>query len=133
MRDAAATRWRGPVLVLVLAVAGAVDAAPPPTTWQPYGESENAVHYYDTVSVQAEGTRRRVWRLFDLRTRADNGVQSGMALVEIDCRAEGYRYLRTLYFDGPKGHGKPLGEANDPLFVPIGPGSIIGQLARRLC
>ncbi|WP_374663560.1 surface-adhesin E family protein [Ramlibacter sp.] len=119
-------------LVMLMMAAGA-QASTPATTWEPYGESENAVHYYDTVSVRVEGSRRRVWRLFDLRARAENGVQSGMALVEIDCRESAFRYLRTIYFDGPKGHGKYLGGASDLQFDPIGPGSMIGQLARRLC
>ncbi len=113
--------------------AATAPGSPPETTWKAYGESEASFYFYDTASVRVEGELRRVWRLFDFRAPADNGVRSGMALVEIHCANQTYRYLRTLYFDGTRGHGKYLGGSSEPQFDHIAPGSMIARLARTLC
>jgi hypothetical protein len=91
------------------------------------------VAYADPDSVREEGHRRQVWRLFDLKAPRTDGVQSGKALIEMDCNARTYRYLRTLYYAGPMARGKYLGGATAQPTEPISPGSAIGDLARRVC
>lgn len=101
--------------------------------WEPYGESGTGSFYYDAASVQARDGRKRVWRLFELKEKRDDGVQSGKALIEFDCRESTYRYLRTMYYAGSRGEGKYLGGAQAQAAEPVGPGSMIGLLAARVC
>ena len=130
--------------VLCAAVAQAQSPAPaaqqpprPPTgqdaRWLAYGESESGTFYFDPASIQVRGERKRVWRLFELKDPRANGVQSGKALVEFDCKDSTYRYLRTLYYGGPQGRGKYLGGAQAQVVEPVSPGSMIGLLAQKVC
>ncbi len=103
------------------------------TQWQAYGESESGTFYFDPASIQARGERKRVWRLFELKDKRADGVQSGKALVEFDCKESTYRYLRTLYYGGPQGTGKFLGGAQAQGVEHVAPGSMIGMLAQKVC
>jgi hypothetical protein len=123
-----AGRWLGLVAASLL-----LATAPARAAWVAYAESESGMFYVDPESVREEGNRRQVWRLFDLKERRTDGVQSGKALVEVDCNARTYRYLRTLYYAGPMARGKYLGGATAQPAEPISPGSAIGDLARRVC
>lgn len=111
---------------LTLGTAGAAQA------WVSLGESESTAYYLDPDTVRTEGTKRRVWRLFDLKAER-NGVRSGKALIEIDCRRETYRYLKTMYYSDPMGTGKYVGGRGEHTREHIAPGTMISQLATRVC
>ena len=102
------------------------------TEWVSYGQSENGSYYFDKSGIRAEGDHKRVWRLFALR-EPQAGVQSGKALVEFQCKAGTFRYLRTMYYSGPMGQGKYVGGAKEQPAEPIAPGTMIGELAQRIC
>lgn len=112
---------------LALGFAGAAPAA-----WVSLGESESTTYYLDADTVRTEGARRRVWRLFDLKEER-NGVRSGKALIEIDCRRDTYRYLKTMYYSEGMGTGKYVGGRGEHPPEHIAPGTMIGQLATRVC
>lgn len=101
--------------------------------WVQYGESEHTTYYYEPGTVRAEAQRKRVWRLFEHKEAQHNGVQSGKALVEIDCRDWTYRYLRTTYYSGKMGKGKYLGGTREHRGDHIGPGTMIHHLAGVVC
>ncbi|TFZ03797.1 surface-adhesin E family protein [Ramlibacter humi] len=100
--------------------------------WVSYGESESGTYYFDPATVRSEGSGRKVWRLFELK-EAKEGVKSGKALLEIDCKAASYRYLRTLYYSGTMGQGKVVGGAREQSTEPIGPGSMVALLSQKVC
>jgi hypothetical protein len=101
--------------------------------WKPIGESDATAHYFDPSTVRTEGQRKRVWRLFEHKGKAVDGVQSGKALIEIDCREWTFRYVRTLYYGGRMGHGKYLGGGGEQPADHIGPDSMVGHLAKAVC
>ena len=100
--------------------------------WESYGQSETGSYYFDRSSLRVEGDHKRVWRLFALR-EPQGGVQSGKALIEFQCKAATFRYLRTLYYSGPMGQGRYVGGAKAQPAEPITPGSTIAELANRVC
>lgn len=102
------------------------------TEWVSYGQSENGSYYFDKSGIRVEGDHKRVWRLFALR-EPQAGVQSGKALIEFQCKAGTFRYLRTMYYSGPMGQGKYVGGAREQPSEPIAPGTMIGELAQRVC
>lgn len=107
--------------------------AAPARAWVSLGETETTAYYLDPDTVKSEGQQRRVWRLFDLKEKQRNGIKSGKALIEIDCDAGTYRYLRTMYYSDSMGKGRYLGGVRDQRKEYIGPGSMIGQLAKTVC
>lgn len=130
---------RGPVafalehLLRTLAVAAlSLGGAGAAHAWVSLGESESTAYYLDPDTVRTEGTKRRVWRLFDLKEARD-GVRSGKALIEIDCRRGTYRYLKTMYYSEPMGTGKYVGGRGEHGREHIAPGTMISQLATRVC
>ena len=101
--------------------------------WVSFGESELGTHYFDAGSIRTDGQRRRVWRLIDRKQRLPAGIQSGKALIEIDCTGGTYRYVQTLQYSGRMGRGKYLrGEGEQPA-LPIGPGTMVAELAQHVC
>jgi hypothetical protein len=124
-----------PLLLAACALAAllALPAAAAQAEWVSYGQSETGSFYFDATSIQPRGDRKRVWRLFELKEPRADGVRSGKALIEFDCRESTYRYLRTLYYAGSQGQGKYLGGAQAQAVEPIGPGSMIGLLAQKVC
>jgi hypothetical protein len=102
------------------------------TEWVSYGQSESGSYYFDKSGIREEGGRKRVWRLFALR-EPQAGVQSGKALIEFQCKAGTFRYLRTMYYSGPMGQGRYVGGAREQSVEPIAPGTMIGELARKIC
>jgi hypothetical protein len=100
--------------------------------WVSYGQSENGSYYFDKAGIREEGDRKRVWRLFALR-EPQAGVQSGKALVEFQCKSGTFRYLRTMYYSGPMGQGRYVGGAKEQPVEPIAPGTMIGELAQKVC
>jgi hypothetical protein len=111
---------------LACAASGAAQA------WVSIGESESTAYYLDAETVRSDGSKRRVWRLFDLKQERD-GVRSGKALIEIDCRRGTYRYLKTMYYSEPMGTGKYVGGRGQHTREHIAPGTMISQLATRVC
>ncbi|HYF18466.1 MAG TPA: surface-adhesin E family protein [Ramlibacter sp.] len=101
--------------------------------WVAYGQSDAGTFYFDPGTVRTEAGRKQVWRLFELKEARGDGVRSGKALVELDCKGSRFRYLRTMYYAGPMGRGKYLGGAQAQPTEPIGPGSTIGALAQKVC
>jgi hypothetical protein len=131
LRSAAAV---APAMALRLcAVAGALLIAVPASAWVAVGESESASYYLDPDTIHIDGARRRVWRLFDYKEKQASGVRSGKALIEIDCQADTYRYLRTTYYSEPQGRGKVLHGARERRKEDIVPGTMIAQLAKATC
>lgn len=118
----------------VLAAAALALAAPAAgAAWAAIGESASTAYYLDADSVRAEGARRRVWRLFDLKEARGDGVRSGKALIDIDCDGGTYRYLKTLYYSEPMGRGRYLGGGGEHRKEHIAPGTMIAQLATLVC
>lgn len=120
------------VLAIGVACASFAQGAPAPD-WVNFGESDVGMYYYDPASVRTDGSRKRVWRLIDRRQRLGNGIQSGKALIEIDCKAGTYRYLKTMQYSGKMGQGNYLGgdDEQPPEFV--APGTMVGYLAKLVC
>jgi hypothetical protein len=121
-----------PASVACVLMLGAMHAAQA-QDWANYGESEIGVHYWDPTSVRADGDRKRVWRLIDRRHKLGNGIQSGKALIEIDCKAGKYRYLKTMQYSGKMGQGTYLGGDNEQPADFVAPGTMIGHLAKLVC
>lgn len=119
---------RAAVLAALLAIHAQAHAA----EWVSYGQSETGSYYFDRASVRSDGDKRRVWRLFALK-EPQGGVHSGKALIEFQCKSSTYRYLRTLYYSGPMGQGKYVGGAKAQPAEPVGPGTMIGELAQKVC
>ena len=67
------------------------------------------------------------------KKKAADGVHSGKALIEIDCKAWTFRYVRTLYYGGRMGRGAYLGGGGEQPPDHIGPDSMVGVLARAVC
>lgn len=122
-----------PLLRAALLGACALHAGTARADWVSYGESEAGGYYWDPATLQVEGDRRRVWRLFELKQAGADGVQSGKALVEFSCKDASYRYLRTLYYADRQGRGRYIGGAREQPSEPIGPGSMIAVLAKAVC
>ena len=120
-----------PLLAAALALAALATPAQA-TEWVGYGQSENGAYYFDRSGIRVEGDHKRVWRLFALR-EPQAGVQSGKALIEFQCKAATFRYLRTMYYSGPMGQGKYVGGAREQSVEPIAPGTMIGELAQKVC
>lgn len=129
------------VLSFVLALP-ALAAAPGPAAapaaaaaqqWVRYGESEQTAYYFDPGTVRSQAQRKRVWRLFEHKEPQGDGVLSGKALIEIDCRDWTYRYLKTTYYSGRMGEGKYLGGRGEHRTEHIGPGTMIHHLAKAVC
>jgi hypothetical protein len=116
-----------PAAGLALASAGVAAA------WVPIGESESTAYYLDADSVRSEGTHRRIWRLFDYKEQPREGVKSGKALIDIDCQAGTYRYLKTMYYSEAMGKGVSVGGRGEHRKEYIAPGTMIGQLANLVC
>ena len=116
-----------------LATAALLWMATHAAAWVAVGESESTSYYLDPDSIRAEGAHRRVWRMFDYKEPQASGVRSGKALIEIDCEADTYRYLRTMYYSEPQGQGKLLGGARERHSEHIVPGTLIAQLAKSAC
>lgn len=123
-----------PALLRIAALAAlALGATGARSAWVGIGESEATAYYLDPDSVRTEGTHRRVWRLFDLKAPQGDGVRSGKALIEVDCRAGTYRYLKTMYYSETMGRGRPLGGRGEHRKEHIAPGTMVGQLAAMVC
>lgn len=123
----------GAALHLLLAAALALASCGVAAAWVPIGESESTSYYLDADSVRSEGAHRRVWRLFEYKEQPREGVRSGKALIDIDCRAGTYRYLKTIYYPEAMGQGKSLGGRGEHRKEYIAPGTMIGQLANLVC
>jgi len=117
----------------VCCAAATLLVAVPAGAWVAVGESESASYYLDPDTIHVDGPRRRVWRLFDYKEKQASGVRSGKALIEIDCQADTYRYLRTTYYSEPQGRGKVLHGARERRKEDIVPGTMIAQLAKATC
>jgi len=123
-----------PRLRLSLALAAAVVAGHAHAQeWVSYGESEIGVHYYDRASVRATGERKRVWRLIERREALSNGIRSGKALIEIDCREGTYRYLKTMHYAGSMGRGRFIGGSGQQPREFVAPGTMAAQLSKAVC
>jgi hypothetical protein len=120
-------------LRILLGAGLALGAAAGAPAWVSIGESESTAYYLDPDTVRADGTHRRVWRLFEYKAQQREGVKSGKALIDIDCQAGTYRYLKTMYYSEPLGKGKYLGGRGEHRKEYIGPGTMIGQLANLVC
>ncbi|MBI5279112.1 MAG: hypothetical protein HY854_21940 [Burkholderiales bacterium] len=120
-------------LLLVVGLAATASHAAGTHQWVSYGESEVGVHYFDSSSVKSVGNLRRVWRLIDRREPLGNGIHSGTALIEIDCRAGTYRYLQTRQYSGRMGQGRYLGGDREQPVEHISPGSMAGYLSQLVC
>ncbi|MEJ8839919.1 surface-adhesin E family protein [Ramlibacter sp. AN1133] len=118
---------------VLLAAALALGATGAAAAWVSIGESESTAYYLDPDSVRSEGAHRRVWRLFEYKGQQREGVKSGKALIDIDCQAGTYRYLKTMYYSDAMGSGKYLGGRGEHRREHIAPGTMIGQLASMVC
>jgi hypothetical protein len=129
----ARTTVRMKQLCLLLAALTVAAAATASEAWVRYGESEIGAHYFDPATVRADGARRRVWRLIDRRERLPAGIQSGKALIEIDCGNSTYRYIKTLQYSGKMGKGRYLGGEGEQPPEHMGPDTMAAHLARLVC
>lgn len=120
---------------LALGTLAMLSPASPAATedWVRYGESEVGVHYFDPSTLRSDGDRRRIWRLIDRRDKVGNGIHSGKALIEIDCRASTYRYIQTLQYSGRMGHGRYLGGDGEQPAENIAPGTMVDHLSKLVC
>jgi hypothetical protein len=115
------------------ALAGMLVLAGSAHAWVAVGESESISYFLDPDTIRVQGAQRRVWRLFEYKEAQATGIRSGKALIEIDCQADTYRYLRTMYYAEPQGRGKLLGDAHERRKEHIVPGTLIAQLAKTAC
>jgi hypothetical protein len=123
----------GPLLRALVLAALAFGAAGAAHAWVSIGESASTAYYLDPHTVRTDGTLRRVWRLFDYKGQQREGVKSGKALIEIDCHAGTYRYLKTMYYSEALGEGQYVGGGGERRKEYIAPGTMVAQLANAVC
>lgn len=102
------------VLVLGLALALALVAAPAWAGWLRVGETDKATHYLDSVTIRKHGNLRSVWEVQDLKQRDKQGVMSRRSLFEYDCNKERSRLLSFVGHSEPMAKGKVLFSDKEP-------------------
>lgn len=98
------------VLCLVLALV----TAPVWAGWLRVGETANATHYFDPVTIRNDGNLRSVWELQDLKQRDKQGAMSRRSLFEYDCKKERSRLLSFASHSEPMAKGKVLFSDDEP-------------------
>lgn len=99
---------------IVLCLALALIAAPVLAEWLRVGETDNATHYLDPVTIRKDGNLRSVWEVQDLKQRDKQGVMSRRALFDYDCKKERFRLLSFADHSEPMAKGKVLFSDDEP-------------------
>ena len=118
------------VLCLVLAlVTGPVWAG-----WLRVGETANATHYFDPVTISNDGNLRSVWELQDLKQRDKQGAMSRRSLFEYDCKKERSRLLSIFTHSELGAKGKVLISDDEPeKWNNSEPGTSTAAILKFLC
>ena len=78
------------LLLLSLFVTGSAWAE-----WKEISESDSATYYMDPSTIRKEGNLRKVWEIYDLKTREKDGTMSIRTRMEYDCKNERSRILAS--------------------------------------
>lgn len=89
-------------------------ASPGWAEWQFVGGTARADYYIEAASVRADGSRRQVLELLDLKVPDTRGNRSYLALYEYDCPTGAARILRSACFDGAMGGGRQTEACDTP-------------------
>ena len=103
--------------------------------WRQMGTLGESVGYLDMDSIKRSGDKVRFWR--DVRSPEPETAPTGhrfdsaSVLIEVDCRARNFRYLRQRAKLGDR----IIYDAKDPndSLHAIGPGSVIDAELRAVC
>lgn len=93
-----------PVLFFLLMVA----ATPSLAEFLKVAETDKATYYLDANSLRAQGHRRKVWEIQNLKQRLPDGQMSRRELQEYDCRRERVRSISLIAYSEPMAGGQTL-------------------------
>jgi hypothetical protein len=109
-------------------------AAPACAEWVRLGESDAAVAYLDTATLEADGYLRRVWRLTDLKVRDPRGERSRTFLNEYDCKEWRVRTLSISIHSGPMATEKVIAKHDTPDdWKDVAPGTAGAEVLILVC
>jgi hypothetical protein len=118
-------------VIAALAIAAPLAAkAPPAEGWSRVDESANLDHWIrdkDWMAGRPDSTSAIVWVWVD--HKRSRTISHEMILLEVNCPAEGYRFLQSQSFD-PSGNATSHGSTKWE-FAP--PSTIIGEIVRVTC
>lgn len=90
--------------------------------------------YIDRSTIRKNNIFHRIWTLSNNKTPDRFGVNSGTALVEIDCSNDKYRFLQMTAFGGQMAYGKEIVSNNDTTgWIYAAPGTINAKIASITC
>jgi hypothetical protein len=102
--------------------------------WVKYGESDNAVYYYDPSTIAKSGNDSRVWQFQDLKTRATDGSRSIRFLSEYDCKGSRFQILQWSTYPQTMLRGKAVDSGGRlEKWVDIAPGTSHAALLKDVC
>lgn len=106
--------------------------------WVRYAETDEAIHYFDSLRTRKMGDTSFVWDLHDLAQPSTDvqgkTVRSVLYATEFQCRAGKHRTLSIARHTEPMGRGSPASEevgAGD--WVATQGDSLAGQLFKHIC
>ena len=103
-----------------------------------YAETEQAIHFFDSIQMRKMGDTAFVWDMHDLKTAAT--TPSGFTYftvgyaIEYQCRAQKRRTLAIKWFEKHLGEGASKSqEGVVSVWITITPDSLEGQLYNHVC
>jgi Surface-adhesin protein E/SPOR domain len=108
--------------------------APAWAEWVKYGESKNAMYYYDPSTVTKNGKYTHVWQFQDFKERAADGSWSMRLRSEYDCKGSRFRILKWSTHSQGMLQGKTVDSgARLGRWVDIAPGTFPAALLNDIC
>ena len=102
--------------------------------WEELCENEESVHYVDWTTLKADGQRRSVWGLIDMKTPVAGRGNSKRSLDEYDCKAARWRYLQSTDFSGQMAGGNILINSSAPTpWQYVAPGTFGAMVLETAC
>ena len=120
---------RGIVALLLMAL-----ISPARAEWVKYGESDNAMYYYDPSTITKIDQYTRVWQFQDFKKRAADGSMSIRFQSEYDCKGSRFRILSWRTHAQGMLRGKTVDRGGKlEKWVAIAPGTSPAALRDDVC
>lgn len=120
---------RGIVALLLMALISSARAE-----WLKYGESDNAMYYYDPSTITTVDQYTRVWQFQDFKKRAADGSMSIRFQSEYDCKGSRFRILSWRTHAQGMLRGKTVDRGGKlEKWVAIAPGTSPAALLTDVC
>jgi Surface-adhesin protein E/SPOR domain len=120
---------RGIVALLLMALVSSARAE-----WLKYGESDNAMYYYDPSTITKIDRYTRVWQFQDFKKRAADGSMSIRFQSEYDCKGSRFRILSWRTHAQGMLRGKIVDRGGKlEQWVAIAPGTSPAALLEDVC